>query len=136
MLNPGDYTLANLGPTTPVAALALTAIQNLEGMKAVTLECQFAYGSGGTTLKVWVQTTLDNGQTWIDIACLAFTTASAIKVLNLSGLTPVTTAIVPTDGAMADNTCQDGVLGSALRVKMTSTGTYASTGLNVRASVR
>jgi hypothetical protein len=84
-----------------------------------------------------VQTTLDNGQTWIDIASFAFTTASATKVINLSGLTPQTTQITPTDGAMPDNTCQDGMLGSALRVKITSTGTYAgNTFLAIRASCR
>jgi hypothetical protein len=105
-------------------------------MNAAAIEAQFAYGSGGTTCKVWIQTTLDNGQTWLDIACLAFTTASATKIINLSGLTPVTMAITPTDGSMADNTVQDGVLGSALRATITTTGTYGSTSLSVRANRR
>lgn len=137
MINPGDYTLASLGITTALSASLQTSIQDLQGMEAVTLEAQFGYGSGGTTCKAWVQTTLDNGQTWLDIASFAFTTASATKVINLSGLTPVTTQVTPTDGAMADNTCQDGMLGSALRVKITTTGTYAgNTFLAIRASCR
>jgi hypothetical protein len=137
MLNPGDYTLAALGITTALASQAQTSIQDLEGMNAATIEAQFAYGSGGTNCKVWIQTTLDAGQTWLDIACFAFTTSSSTKVINLSGLTPVTTAVVPTDGSMADNTVQDGVFGSALRAKITSVGAYAgSTSLSVRASVR
>ncbi|MGL3208304.1 hypothetical protein [Bradyrhizobium sp. BR 1433] len=137
MLNPGDYTLAALGVTTALSGSAQTSIQDLEGMNAATIEAQFAYGSGGTSAKVWIQTTLDAGQTWLDIACLAFTTSSGTKIINLSGLTPVTTAIVPTDGAMSDNTVQDGILGSALRAKITTVGTYAgSTSLSVRASVR
>lgn len=137
MLNPGDYTLAALGITTALTGQAQTSIQDLEGMNAATIEAQFAYGSGGTSCKVWIQTTLDAGQTWLDAACFAFTTSSGTKVINLSGLTPVTSAIVPTDGSMSDNTAQDGVLGSALRAKITTTGTYAgSTALSVRASVR
>lgn len=137
MRNPGDYTLLSLGITTALGAVAQTSVRNLEGISAATIEAQFAYGSSGTSCKVWIQTTLDQGQTWLDIANFAFTTASATKVINLSGLTPVTTAIMPTDGSMADNTVQDGVLGSALRAKITTTGTYAgSTSLSVRASVR
>lgn len=137
MRNPGDFTLLSLGITTALGAAAQTSVRNLEGISAATIEAQFAYGSSGTSCKVWIQTTLDQGQTWLDIANFAFTTASATKVINLSGLTPVTTAITPTDGSMADNTVQDGVLGSALRAKITTTGTYAgSTSLSVRASVR
>jgi hypothetical protein len=137
MLNPGDYSLATLSIAAAVSASAQTSINDLEGMKAATIECQFNYGSGGTTAKVWIQTTIDDGLTWIDIANFAFTTAAATKVINLSGQTPVTTAIVPTDGAMADNTCQDGVFGSALRAKVTTTGTYAgTTNLSVKVNVR
>lgn len=136
MLNPGDYSLCDLSLTTPLNAVALTPIENLEGMEAVTIEARFAYGSGGTSAKVWVQTTLDKGQTWIDVACFAFATQSAIKVINLSGLTPQTTQITPTDGAMADNTAQDGILGSALRAKVTTTGTYSNTLLSVKINVR
>jgi hypothetical protein len=136
MLNPGDYSLCDLAITAALSGVAQSPIQNLEGILAATIEARFAYGSGGTTAKAWVQVTLDDGQTWNDIACFAFTTASAIKIINLSGLTPVTTAITPSDGAMSDNTVQDGVLGSAMRVKVTTTGTYSNTVLSVKVSVR
>jgi hypothetical protein len=136
MLNPGDYSLCGLAITSALAGVAQTPIQNLEGILAATIEAKLSYGSGGTTLKAWVQVTLDDGQTWIDIANFAFTTAGATKVINLSGLTPVTTAFTPTDGSMADNTVQDGVLGSAMRVKLTSTGTYSNTVLSVKVSAR
>lgn len=136
MLNPGDYSLSDLPVTTALSGVAQTPIQNLEGILAATIIARLSYGSGGTTLKAWAQVTLDDGQTWIDIACFAFTTASAIKVVNLSGLTPVTTAFTPGDGAMADDTVRDGVLGSAMRVKITSTGTYANTIISVKVSAR
>jgi len=136
MLNPGDYSLCDLAITTALTAVAQTPIQDLEGMIAATIDFKFSYGSGGTTCKVWVQVTSDDGQTWKDIACRAFTTSSSIKTINVSGLTPVTTAITPTDGAMADDTTQDGILGSAMRVKITTTGTYANTLLSVKINAR
>src|SRR5947209_1520653 len=123
MLNPGDYSLCDASPTTAIASVAQTPIQNLEGMIAATLLLKFSYGSGGTSAKAYVQITLDDGVTWIDVACRAWTNVNETKVINLSGLTPIA-AFTPSDGAMADNTLQDGVLGSAMRVKLLTTGTY------------
>jgi hypothetical protein len=125
MLNPGNRVLAQRAVTTAITGEAQTAFTDLAGIQAATIEAQFQYGSGGATAKVWVQVSLDLGQSWTDVACFAFTTASATKVINLSGLTPVTTAITPSDGAMADNTYQDGIMGSSWRAKITTTGTYA-----------
>src|SRR6266540_6604613 len=136
MLNPGDYSLCDLSLTTALSAVAQTPIQDLEGILAVTIDFKFTYGSGGTACKVWVQVSSDDGQTWKDIACRAFTTSSSTKTINLTGLTPVTTAITPTDGAMADDTAQDGVLGTLMRAKITSTGTYSNTLLSVKISAR
>jgi hypothetical protein len=93
-------------------------------------------GTGGTTAKVYIQTSLDQGATWVDIACLAFTTTGAVKVVNLSGLTPKTTPVTPTDGALTDDTCVDGVLGDRLRAKIVTTGTYANAIVSVRVAVR
>ena len=136
MRNPGDYSLCDLAITTALNAVAQTPVQNLEGMLAATILARFAWGSGGTSAKAYVQVTLDDGQTWIDIACFAFTNASATKVINLSGLTPKTTPLTPSDGALADDTFVDGVLGSAMRVKLVTTGTYANTVLSVKLSAR
>ena len=136
MNSPGYYSLADLAITTALTGSAQTAIENLEGMLAASIQVKFAYGSGGTTAKVYVQTTLDDGITWVDVASFAFTTSSATKIVNLSGLTPKTTAATPSDGALADDTCVDGVLGDALRVKLTTTGTYANTTLSVKLIAR
>lgn len=136
MDSPGYYSLADLPITTALTGSAQTAIENLEGMLAGTIQAKFAYGSGGTSAKAYVQTTLDNGLTWVDIASITFTTASATKIINLSGLTPKTTAVTPSDGALSDDTCVDGVLGDALRVKITTTGTYANSTLSVKLIAR
>jgi hypothetical protein len=143
MDRPGIYNLGDYALTAAVTGEVITSsddgayIGDLEGMLAATLQIKLAFGSGGTSLKVYVQTSLDQGATWVDVACAAFLVASATRVLNLSGLTPKTTAATPTDGAMADDTALDGVLGDRWRVKITSTGTYAgSTTLSVRLHAR
>jgi hypothetical protein len=99
---------------------------------SVTVQCNFTYGSGGTTADAWVQTSLDGGATWVDIANCHFTTSTARFAYNLSSLTPVTTEYTPTDGTLSANTAKDGILGPSYRVKYTTTGTYAtSTTLSV-----
>lgn len=132
-LTPDVYSLAALAITTALTDSAQTPIDGLEGMTAVTLEAVFSYGSGGTTCKAWVQTSFDGGTTWRDIAEFDFTTASRTAVANLSGLL---SKAVTTHNALAAEGVVDGVLGDRLRVKVTSTGTYANTSLAVRASVR
>lgn len=135
MNTPGLYSLADRALSTALNE-AQTPILNLSGMTAVSLQCRLAMGTGGTTCKVYVQTSLDQGTTWIDIACAAFTTTGAVKVFNLSGLTPRTTPLVPSDGALADDTCVDGILGDRLRARLITSGTYSGAVLSVRAAVR
>jgi hypothetical protein len=106
-----------------------------DGTHAVTLQANFTYGSGGTNLKVDVETSCDQGVTWIGIARFAFLLASAEKVFNLSGLTPVTTVYTPT--TLGDDAVKDGILGDRIRAKITSTGVYAgNTSISVRAVFR
>ena len=136
MLNPGNYSLCDTAITTAQASIAQTPIQELDGILGVTVLAKFSYGSGGTSAKAYVQVSPDDGITWIDIACFAFTTASAVKVVNFSGLTPVLAPVLPNDGALADNTFIDGILGSAMRVKLVTTGTYVGSVLSVKISAR
>lgn len=120
-------TLALMDETVTTAQTAATkvSVANLARAKSLALQCNFTYGSGGTSAKVWVQTSFDNGNTWVDIANFAHTTTSLNRVYNLSALTPLTTVYTVTDGTLADNTAKDGLIGNLLRVKFTSTGTYA-----------
>lgn len=135
MLNPGIYALADRAITTAINE-AQSPIVDLEGMTAVSIHARLAYGSGGTTAKVYVATSLDQGVTWVDVACLAFGAAGAVKVLNVSGLTPKGTPAVPTDGALADDTTLDGILGDRLRARVVTAGTYANSIVTVRVAVR
>lgn len=140
----GIYSLGDLAVTAALTNEVITTgsdssgnaqefINGLDFAAAVTLFCNFTYGSGGTTCAAIVQTSLD-GTNWIDIARFDFTTASAAKRCNLSGLTPVAVAAVAVLSAEGQT---DGILGDRLRAKVTSTGTYAgNTAVSVRAAVR
>lgn len=124
--------LLNLPITTAKSATATTALQCEVVPLSVNLQANFTYGTSGTSADAYVQTSFDGGLTWCDVANFHFTTSSAIKVYNLSGLTAVTTAVTPTDGSITANTAIDGLLGTQWRVKYASVGTYAtSTSLRV-----
>lgn len=110
-------------------------VVDLDRARGVLLRADFTYGSGGTSVKAWVQSSADGGTTWHDVACFAFTTANKSRIFNLSARTPVTTIATPTDGALADDTAVDGLLGDTLRVKYTSVGTYAGSSTLVISAV-
>ena len=88
------------------------------------LQANFTADASGSSVDAYVQTTIDAGATWMDIANFHFTTTSAIKYANLSSFTPVTTEGTPTSGGMTANAVQDGVLGPAFRIQYKSAGTY------------
>jgi hypothetical protein len=133
MNNPAVYSLAALSITAALSASAQTAIDDLDGMTAVTLEASFQWGSGGTSCSAVVQTSFDGGTIWRDIARFDFTTATAVKHCNLEGLL---SKAVTSYAVLASEGVYDGVLGDQLRAVVTSVGTYANTVLSVRASVR
>jgi hypothetical protein len=105
-------------------------------IQALIVEAAFAYGSGGTTAKAWVQTRVKGG-TWRDIMCFAFTTAALTKWQAVRSAIALAPNIAASDAALADNTILDGLIGDELRVKYTTTGTYAGvTHLTLRATLR
>jgi hypothetical protein len=110
-------------------------VDDLSGALAVTLSARLAYGSGGTSCYAVVETSLDQGVTWVQIARFDFATSGLQKVMTVSGLTPRIAAA--TAGSLAADTALDGTLGDRLRATVVSTGTYAgSTVVSVRANVR
>jgi hypothetical protein len=120
--------------TTAQTGATGTAVQTKDwAPENVSVQCNFVYGSGGTTADVYIQTSLDGGTTWTDLAECSFATASARKVYNVSGLTGGTAALTATDGALASNTAMaQGIMGNRWRTKLVTVGTYAGgTTLNV-----
>jgi fermentation-respiration switch protein FrsA (DUF1100 family) len=130
-------TLALLTPTNAVAAQTTAPLEFVGGAPLhASIQCNFTYGSGGTSADAWVQTSLDGGATWIDVANCHFTTSSARFAYNLSALTAVATEYTPTDATLTANTSKDGLIGQAMRVKYTTVGTYAGTTLTVSVDVQ
>jgi hypothetical protein len=128
----GDFSI------TTAASYVGDWVTGFECILGLTAQFRFVYGSGGTSAKAYLQTTLDDDEDVpIDIACVVFGTASEVAVINLSGLTPKTTQVNPSDGALADDTAIDGVLGDRFRVKIVTSGTYAgSTVCSIRVNPR
>jgi len=116
-------TLLSLAITTAVTATATTAVSFWKGPVSLELQATFTYGAGGTTADAYIQTSLDLGVTWIDIANFHFTTATLRRVVNLTNI--AASPFTPTDGALTANTAITGVLGTLYRVKYVTTGTYS-----------
>jgi hypothetical protein len=57
LIDPAAVTDAATAPH-----LLLGAPRNL------TIRCNFYYGSGGSQIDAWIQTSIDDGETWCDIA--------------------------------------------------------------------
>lgn len=123
----GDGRYMNLLPAltvgAAVSATTTTPVLYLAGMEYLVVSAKFLFGAAGTSVKVYVQTSVDNGDTWIDIMSFAFAGAAATKVSSVNSYVSVT-AITPTDGSLADNTVVNGVLGDRVRLKYVTTGTY------------
>ena len=121
-------SLVLLAPLTigaAVAATATTAETGLDGMKHLTAEAKFLYGAGGTDVNLYIQTSLDEGLSWIDIIQFNFLTTAANKVSSVTScIAPAAQAFAPVDGSLASNTIIQGVLGDRIRLKYLSTGTY------------
>lgn len=137
MTREGVYTLAALSVTTALTASAQTAITDLDGIEGANLVAELLGGTGGTTVVAVVQTTFDDGATWYDIARFDFNTADSPPAEGLKSCVVQTEAAkaVTTYAALAVEGVNDGLLGNQLRAVVTSTGTYTSTTLSVRAAV-
>jgi hypothetical protein len=129
-------TLANL-PITAAASIAAApgSLQLNDSPRSLCVQATFTYGSGGTTVDAYLQTSVDGGLTWMDIAQFHFTTASARVFYNLNAQTAHATPVPATDGGLIANTANDGILGPLFQVKTASTGTYVGTTLRIDVSV-
>lgn len=111
--------------TTAVSATATTAIEGLSGMKYLIAQAKFVGGTDGTSVKAYVQTSVDGGVAWIDVMSFAFANTAAVKVSAVVMTTALAAGVAPADGALADNTILNGLLGDRVRLKYVTTGTYS-----------
>lgn len=124
MISPGYFSLGTFNITT-AGTFAGDWVDDLDGCLSLLTQLRFVYGSGGTGVVAYLQTSVDGGTTPVDMAAVAFATTSENAVHNFSALTPKTTQVTPSDGAMTSDTAVDGVVGDRFRVKIVVTGTYA-----------
>ena len=91
--------------------------------RSISAQGNFVWSSGGTSVKAFIQSSLDGGTNWFDVMLLSFLAASAIQVGNatVSANGPVAGA---TDGGLASAT-PNNIIGDLLRCKVVSVGTYA-----------
>jgi len=127
-----------IGTITAAGTATGDVVAGLGGAEVVALHANFDYGSGGTNVTAYVQTSLDLGTTWMDIACFVVTTADARRVFTVGPQVGAGTAMVtPNTLALAASTQVPGVLGDRLRVQVVSTGTYGgATTLAIHAAAK
>jgi hypothetical protein len=132
----GDFSLTTSGTYRPDAGDELTG---LDGMESAAVELFFTFGTGGGSPsgKAYLQTSLDQANeggvssgSWVDIASVTFAQTSErwIFTFTRAPVGPIT----PSDGAMTDDTHQNGILGDRLRLKVVSVGTYANSSFGGR----
>lgn len=113
-------------------AAALTAadqppVIGLPACKYLALYANFTYAAGGTSADVYVQTSIDGGTTWFDIANFHFltTTAKKMSTVVIDPATPLTPGSVPASGSLAANTVINGIIGDRIRALVTTVGVYS-----------
>jgi hypothetical protein len=135
LLDKTTITTAVTGVTTPGVPIGTYISEHHAVYLAV--RAAFTYGSGGTNTTVYVQTSLDEGVTWIDIMSFQFTTSTATKISAVSTAVALAAAVTGTDGSLTVNTILNGLLGDRVRLKYTTTGTYGGgTTLGVTGVIR
>lgn len=133
-MNPGIYDLGSRPINTAVTDLVITDgvsvvgvpqgfLDNLEGMASCTLDVFFTYGAGGTDAVAKIETSLDQGATWIEVARFRFTTASGEKVMALRADKEIEAAVDATT-TLTNDTARSGIFGDRWRARLTTTGTY------------
>jgi hypothetical protein len=132
MNQPGPFQLTLNGSAFQIVGPGVyvgDVAAGLDGVQAASFQAQFGYGSGGTSVTAYLQTSLDQGQNWVDVAAIQFITAGGTEIVNLSGLTPKTTPVAPTSQGLAPGQTVDGVLGDRFRAVVVVVGTYGNSSL-------
>jgi hypothetical protein len=116
----------------PAAGTYLGPVVRLDpAISYLVVEAQLVYGSGGTTIDVYVQTSVDGGASWIDVMNFHMTTASFAKASAVVATTALAAGAAVTDGSLASGTILSGLIGDRVRTKTVIVGTYAASTLRV-----
>jgi len=145
MDSPGSFFLL-IGGTDFVITAPTTYtgdwLTDLDGMVSASVLLDFRSATGPQLLdgdpyiRAYLQTSLDDGNSVIDLASVVFQSTNQQQVFNIAADTTSTAPMTATDGALADNTILGGLLGNRLRLKVTTQGTWVNTYLGGRVVVR
>lgn len=91
----------------------------------------FVYGSGGTAGTVWLQTSYDDGASWMDLCAFNFATASQKRYAAFNQSQFGTVVSTPTDASMAGSAIATFAPGNLLRARYSNTGTYSGSTVNL-----
>lgn len=104
-----------------------SSYNNLGATEHLVAQAKFTYGSGGTSAKFYIQTSLDGQVTWFDIICFAFTNESARKIGHATlGVEEANPEDIE-DAELQDNMSRNGVMGDVFRIKYVIVGSYVDT---------
>jgi len=128
MDNPGPFVFTTAGAAFSLASAGTFLgdwMLNFAGVDALSLHASFAYGGGGAVggATIYFQTSLDQGQTPIDIFAPVFAEANGLSVANLSALDKAA-PFSPAQQSLAANTIVDGVLGDRFRAVLVVSTPY------------
>lgn len=126
-INLHERRMVLLAPTTigaAVGATATTAKTDIGGANSLIVYGVFLYGAGGTDAIARVQTSIDGGLSWFDIMSFGFLQVAVSKVASISMNITSAVPTAVTDGTLAVNTVNQGLLGDRIRLKWVTTGTY------------
>lgn len=129
--------LCNTGITAPVTGAVQPPVAGFGAPTSCTFEADFTYvAASGSTVVAYVQTSLDAGATWWDVAAFQFATSSGQLYQNCAN-SPVNQSVALGQQALTANTGINGFLGDRFRVVLVSSGTYGSgTAVTVKAFPR
>jgi hypothetical protein len=130
--------LVNSHPITTSQSIATVGkIHRLpDNCRGLTAECVFVDGGGGTDITVYIQTSLDSvggtasghvPQTWMDIMCFHWLVTAGRSVLKVTEDTAIVAIVSESDGALTDDTAVSGIIGTHVRARIVTTGTYSGT---------
>ncbi len=119
------------GIAVPAGVGVWPSYNNLGAAQHVTVQARFVYGSGGTSAKFYLQSSLDNELTWFDVICFAFTNQSKRFIAAASlGMEEANPEAIE-DGELMNNTARQGVLGDVFRVKYVIVGDYVDSRISM-----
>lgn len=120
-------TLFSATITAALTAAGQTPVIGIVPFKYLALQAKMAVGTGGTSIDGYVQTSLDLGVTWFDIANFHFLTTPGTKLSAVvwDPATPFPPNTAPGSGALAANTVLNGILGDRIRLLVTTVGIYS-----------